>query len=398
MEEIINNIMQSMTNVNKPQQKFMAQLFTALATFVGKATYRNLNRYSNLNEKTISRWFTRAFDFFKFNNLLLQQLITSKEMISAIDTSYLKKSGKKTDGLGMFWNGQSGKAEKGLEVSLISIIDRKSNTAYALDAQQTIDVDDQTRIDLYATQVESCATVLLAQGIKYMAADALYSKYKFIKRVCATGLELVGKLRRDSELYWQYKGSYSGKGRPKEFDGKVDFENDLSRFDYIKRLDDGTEIYSSIVHSKTFKRDLRIVLLRLLKESNKQVGHIICYSTDTDLDALTIIEYYKSRFQIEFVFRDAKQHTGLTDCQSTNSKSIHTHLNASFTALNLIKLEDRMTSGIETQKVISIASWKRLKFNQRYMKLLFCHLGLELKQQKILCIFNKLSNYGVISP
>jgi hypothetical protein len=46
-----------MTNVNKPQQKFMAQLFTALATFVGKATYRNLSRYSDLNKKTISRWF-----------------------------------------------------------------------------------------------------------------------------------------------------------------------------------------------------------------------------------------------------------------------------------------------------------------------------------------------------
>ena len=106
--------------------------------------------------------------------------------------------------------------------------------------------------------------------------------------------------------------------------------------------------------------------------------------------------YYQSRFQIEFVFRDAKQYTGLTDCQSTNSKSIQTHLNASFTTLNLIKLEDRITSGVETQKVISIASWKRLKFNQRYMKLLFCHLGFELKQQKILCTFNKFSDYGAI--
>ena len=105
MEEIISSIMQEMPNVNKPQQKFMTQLFTALATFVGKATYRNLNRYSDLNEKTISRWFRRVFDFFKFNNLLLQRLITSKEKILAIDASYLKKSGKKTNGLGMFWNG-----------------------------------------------------------------------------------------------------------------------------------------------------------------------------------------------------------------------------------------------------------------------------------------------------
>lgn len=71
MEEIICSIMQKMINVNKPQQKFMVQLFMALATFVGKATYRNLSRYSDLNEKTISRWFRRVFDFLKFNNLWL---------------------------------------------------------------------------------------------------------------------------------------------------------------------------------------------------------------------------------------------------------------------------------------------------------------------------------------
>jgi len=89
--QTLYSIMQKMTNVNKPQQKFLAQLFTALATFVGKATYRNLNRYSNLNEKAISRWFRRVFDFLQFNNLLLHQLITSKDKISAIDASYMKK-------------------------------------------------------------------------------------------------------------------------------------------------------------------------------------------------------------------------------------------------------------------------------------------------------------------
>ena len=145
-----------------------------------------------------------------------------------------------------------------------------------------------------------------------MAADALYSKHKFINRVCATGLELVGKLRCDSELYWKYNGSYGGIGRPKEFNGKVDFENDLTLFDYVRTLDDGTEIYSAIVHSKTFKRDIRIVLMRHAKEDSKKIGHVILYSTDANLDPLTIIEYYQSRFQIEFVFRDAKQYSWIS--------------------------------------------------------------------------------------
>ena len=36
--------------------------------------------------------------------------------------------------------------------------------------------------------------------------------------------------------------------------------------------------------------------------------------------------YYKARFQIEFVFRDAKQYTGLLDCQSCKKEAIHTHI------------------------------------------------------------------------
>src|SRR5438128_10733374 len=39
-------------------------------------------------------------------------------------------------------------------------------------------------------------------------------------------------------------------------------------------------------------------------------------STDVDLDALAMYRYDKARFQIEFVFRDADQFTGLTDCQA----------------------------------------------------------------------------------
>ncbi|RDH41387.1 hypothetical protein B9G39_28425 [Zooshikella ganghwensis] len=45
---------------------------------------------------------------------------------------------------------------------------------------------------------------------------------------------------------------------------------------------------------------------------------------NTELDALVIIKYYKARFQIEFLFRDAKQYTGFTHCQSRKKRS-HTY-------------------------------------------------------------------------
>jgi hypothetical protein len=47
----------------------------------------------------------------------------------------------------------------------------------------------------------------------------------------------------------------------------------------------------------------------------------------------------KSRFQIEFLYRDGKQHTGLNDYQARGQKKLYFHFNASLTAINLAKVE-----------------------------------------------------------
>ena len=130
MENLLYVIMNKMSSIKKPQQNFMDHLFTVLSTFVGKANFRNLSRYCSLHEKTLARWFYRPFDYLEFNKLLLNTEIASAgEMIAALDASFLKKAGKKTYGLGSFWNGKSSKSEKGLEISLMSVIDLNSNTA-----------------------------------------------------------------------------------------------------------------------------------------------------------------------------------------------------------------------------------------------------------------------------
>ena len=115
----------------------------------------------------------------------------------------------------------------------------------------------------------------------------------------------------------------------------------------------------------------------------KKTGMALLFSTDTDLDAITILRYHKARFQIEFVFRDAKQYTGLTDCQSRSKEAIHTHVNASLTALNLLKLADAKEIGATGQTVISIGSWKHRKYNEHLLCRVFDVLGLSLNDEKI---------------
>ena len=364
---------------------------------IGKANFRNMSRYSDICEKTFSRWYREEFDFKAFNEeLIFSELPEDEEYIAAIDASFIRKSGKCTAGLGMFWNGTTGSAKKGLEVSLVSIIHFKSNTAYALDARQTIDEEGKSRTDLYAEQITDVADILIKHGIKYLATDSFYTKTRFVEPVTSAGIDIVGKLRIDANLKWLYRGPYSGNGRPRKYEGKIDIEKDIDRFDFVGEIDDGdTKIYTAVVYSVNLKRSIKVVLLQYQRDDH--VGKALLFSTDLELDAITLVKYYRARYQIEFIFRDAKQHTGLMDCQSTKKESINTHLNASFTALNLMKIEDRQSKNTQSETVISITSWKRRKFNEHLMQRVFSKLEISLSDEKVRQAYDEMRNYGVIA-
>lgn len=192
MESLVKTVLDSMS-ISKPQKKFITLLLTALVVVQGKANFRNMSRYSVMSEKRFSRWYRRTFNFYEFNTrLIFGELKRSHQCIAAIDASFMRKSGKHTEGLGMFYSSASKKAERGLEVSLISIIDLQSHTAYGLNAWQTLDQKGKTRVELYAEQVVSVAPDLLSQGIKHLVSDAFYTKYKFVTPVARAGLH-IGK-------------------------------------------------------------------------------------------------------------------------------------------------------------------------------------------------------------
>ncbi len=96
----------------------------------GKVNYRNLSRYSDFIEKRFSRNFRKSFDFTVMNHLLIQEIVPEQhKKMAGLDCSYIPKSGKKTYGLDRFWSGQAGQAKKGLETSLLAIVDLDYNTA-----------------------------------------------------------------------------------------------------------------------------------------------------------------------------------------------------------------------------------------------------------------------------
>ena len=96
----------------------------------------------------------------------------------------------------------------------------------------------------------------------------------------------------------------------------------------------------------------------LVKQFGKKIHNALLFSTDLKLATKNIYQFYKARFQIEFLFRDAKQFVGLNNCQSRSGQALHFHFNAVMTALNLIKLQDRLHNHSNQRHSISVSSWK----------------------------------------
>jgi len=128
--------------------------------------------------------------------------------VIAIDCSFVSKSGKATYGIEYFWNGSGGSAEKGLEISVVSIVDVDAKQGYALSVQQTPprgEKSGRTRIDEYLGHLQATCPYL-PKSARYVVNDGFYTKIKWIDGVTALGLDVIGKLRCDADLRYVYTG------------------------------------------------------------------------------------------------------------------------------------------------------------------------------------------------
>ena len=243
----------------------------------GKANFTNLSRYGEYSERTYRRQYQKSFDFIPFHAQTIAAAIEpSREQIAAIDCSFISKSGKQTWGVDNFYNGSISKSQKGLEISVISVVDVSAHQGYTICIKQTATTDrpsipaHQTakkkrkskskskskskakiepviseRVKGYLEQLKTTRAHLPA-AVKYLAADSFYSKKSIVDGVVALDLDLVSKLRIDADLRYCYTGVQKPKGAPRKYDGKVVL-SDFSRLEFGGELANGTKLYSGSI-------------------------------------------------------------------------------------------------------------------------------------------------------
>jgi hypothetical protein len=402
---IVNDILKQMPGLGQPQRKFLATLFVTILVLRGHVNFRNLSRYCDYSERTIARQFRESFDWPDFHQRVLMTALDPRaELVSAHDTSFISKSGKQTFGLGHFFNGCASRAERGLEMSTLAVVDVTRRCAFTLAAAQTPPgedatkaAQDETRVDFYTQQLRAHRH-RLPLGITYHCVDGYYAKKKYIDAVVSLDLHAITKLRSDANCWFAYTGPHpKRRGAKRKYDGKVNFQA-LYRFEDLGTMADDPHLhlYTAVVWHKTLKRRLRLVVL-LHQKAPAKPRFIVLGSTDPELNGHKLVELYAARFQIEFLFRDSKQFTGLLDCQARAAAALDFHFNASLATLNLVRAEDVGMQQGQASHVFSMASWKQCHFNERLLDVFMEKLALDPTWVKNHACYDELRTYGAIA-
>ena len=240
---------------------------------------------------------------------------------------------------------------------------------------------------------------LWPQFVAYLTVDGADAKYAYVAAVTQAGWQVITKLRSDADCYFLHTAPRQPgqKGRSRKYDGKVDWQ-DLRRFESRGTWPDEAHIhlYTARLWQKRLQRAMRVVVLVNRKDPDKP-RYIVLASTALELDAHTLVAYYQARFQIEFLFRDAKQFTGLTDCQMRDEKALDFHFNASLATLNLVRVTEVQAAAEAPLKVFSMASWKQRNFNERLVETIIRKLDLEPTRIKTHPRYEEVRTYGAIA-
>ena len=392
----ITQILEGLPHLHKPQRKFLQVLLTTFLVCQSKINFSSLARHSSLSEKTYRRNFRQTVDFVELNQALVKRCgghITA----FALDASFIKKSGKQTFGLDKFWNGCASRAEKGLEVSLIALVDAQRNASFALALDQTepqlavaeTAAQQPTRIDFYAAQVEKVAPQI-RQHTTIGLFDGYYAKAKFVARMTAQGFTVISRLRHDANLKYLYAGPQKQRGRPRKYDGKVAV-SDLRRFTEttVRVAAQEVRLLSQVVWSVSLRRAIKLVVVQY------QQRRVNLFSTGLEMPANEIFWLYRSRFTIEFLLRDAKQSGGLQDCQARDNAALEFHWNTALTTVNVSRaLASEGGKAAGAAPPFSMKSIKQQYFNEHLLKLFMEKLGLEQSWIKCQETLASLRNYA----
>ena len=142
-------------------------------------------------------------------------------------------------------------------------------------------------------------------------------------------------------LRYIYPESKTGKrGSPKQYDVNADIDSpDINVFHKtVVSMDrECYTLFWAILWGVVPGHKIWVDIADCPVSDQKTQKHKVFFLTDLTLTAENVFLAYRSRFQIEFCDRNAKQLTGLTHCQARNRVALALAFNMSLVSVNVTK-------------------------------------------------------------
>jgi putative transposase len=363
--------------ISKTTARQLRQVIGAMLSIPGRITMLGLSRWTEKggSYRTIQRFYNSIILWKEIQWQIIQKNFLTKdgEYLLAGDETVVSKAGKQTYGIDRFFSGIQQRVIRSVAFFAISIIDVEKGRSYPIELKQVIRSEEEkaarkTRKEQNdtmpkrkrgrpkgsknkANQVEkrspeleriqnSLKSVLELIGqtiqLKFIALDGHFGNDPCARMVKELGLDLVSKLRTDAALYLPYHGEQLHRGRKRIYGQKLDLSKPPVQFLKSTQTEAGyqTDIFQGIFLNKNFSFPLNVVVIVKTNLKTLSKAYVVLFSTNLDLDYERLIRYYSLRFQIEFNFRDAKQHWGLEDFMNIKELPVTNAANFSLFMVN----------------------------------------------------------------
>jgi len=356
----------------------MSQVVFGMLVASGRITMLGLSRWTEKggSYRTIQRFYHSLLPWNRIQWLFFRKrfLKPEDEYIAAGDEVVVSKAGKETYGLDRFFSGIQQRVIPSLSFFAFSLVNVREERSYPMQAVQVVKSSEEKAASKAKAEARKTAekkkrgrpkgsknkakkevvlnaellriqkalkslleTVGMSINLKYVVLDGHFGNYPSAFMVKQTKLDLISKMRSDVALYPAFEGEYSGTGRPAKYGEKVHVRQLDSKYLQETSTEDHlrTDIYQGQFFNKEFAFILNVVVILKTNLKTKAQAHVVLFSTDLEAAYDKIIKFYSLRFQIEFNFRDAKQHWGLEDFMNVKETAVTNAANLSFFMVNL---------------------------------------------------------------
>lgn len=348
----------------------LKQIVFAVLCIPDRVTMLGIARWAERggSYRTIQRWYHRPLEWagILWAIIRMHLLESDGEYLLAGDEVVIGKAGKATHGRGRFYSSLAQRPINSVSFMAVSLIDAQARRSYPLQVEQreppvaaAKPVDPPAKgkrgrpkgsqnhvkpipqltpdLTLLQQMIMAITARIAPLMVKHIVLDGHFGTYPATYTVRETGLHIISKFRHDAALYLPYAGAKPRRGPTPRYGEKLNY-NQLPPELLCHSVADseyGVDTYQMTVFHKSFSDALNVVVVVKTHLKTGKRAHVVLFSTDLDLTADQIVDYYSLRFQIEFNFRDAKQYWGLDDFMNVKSVAVTNAVNLAFLMVNL---------------------------------------------------------------